>query len=343
VVIVALLSLSRAPALSSAARLAAQSRGLLGVGSRTLARQSVRTALASPLWRPAQPLARSRRPLCSSSALDPPPPARSDTIAPSAGLEQPHVDLLPTISEEWKGRLRSLTRPAASAMVYKLDAASPLCYRNKAEADVSDELQLAAFAGDVERVSQMLQRLPAGKLPAALQKKVEKTAGAFRAAREAREEAAAATAAGGAGGASVPEAPPEWTLVDRAQLWKWAHPERLLLVRVRCSMATLSEAILAGLVLVRVRGSSSKYSVASPSGGMLRGLLLTTHYSLLTTHYSLLTTHCSLLTAHYSLLTTHCSLLTTHYSLLTTHCSLLAAHYSLLTTRCDGLLTATHY
>jgi hypothetical protein len=224
---------------------------------------------------------------------------------PSAGLEQPHIDLLPTISEEWKGRLRSLTRPAASAMVYKLDAASPLCYRNKAEADVSDELQLAAFAGDVERVSQMLQRLPAGKLPAALQKKVEKTAGAFRAASEAREEAAAATAAGGAGGASVPEAPPEWTLVDRAQLWKWAHPERLLLVRVRCSMATLSEAILAGLVLVRVRGGSSKYSVASPSGGMLRGLLLTSHYSLLTTHYSLLTTHCSLLTAHYSLLTTY--------------------------------------
>jgi hypothetical protein len=217
-------------------------------------------------------------------------------------------------------------------MVYKLDAASPLCYRNKAEADVSDELQLAAFAGDVERVSQMLQRLPAGKLPAALQKKVEKTAGAFRAASEAREEAAAATAAGGAGGASVPEAPPEWTLVDRAQLWKWAHPERLLLVRVRCSMATLSEAILARLLLVRVRcsmatlseallaglvlawvrGSSSKYSVASPSGGMLRGLLLTTHYSLLTTHYSLLTTHCSLLTAHYSLLTTHYLPLTTH-------------------------------
>ena len=296
-VIVALLSLSRAPALSSATRLAAQSRGLLGVGSRTLARQSVRTALASPLWRPAQPLARSRRPLCSSSALDPPPPARSDTIAPSAGLEQPHVDQLP-ISDEWKGRLRSLTRPAASAMVYKLDAASPLCYRNKAEADVSDELQLAAFAGDVERVSQMLQMLPAGKLPPALQKKVEKTAGAFRAASEAREEAAAATAAGGAGGASVPEALPEWTLVDRAQLWKWAHPERLLLVRVRCSMATLSEAIPARLVLVRVRGSSSKYSVASPSGGMLRGLLLTSHYSLLTTH-------CSLLTAHYSLLTTY--------------------------------------
>ena len=272
----------------------------------------MRTALASPLWRPAQPLARSRRPLCSSSALDPPPPARSDPLAPSAGLEQPHVDLL-RISEEWKGRLRSLTRPAASAMVYKLDAASPLCYRNKAEADVSDELQLAAFAGDVERVSQMLQRLPAVNLPAALQKKVEKTAGAFRAASEARGEAAAATAAGGAGGASVPEALPEWTLVDRAQLWKWAHPERLLLVRVRCSMATLSEAILAGLVLVRVRGSSSKYSVASPSGGMLRGLLLTSHYSLLTTH-------CSLLTAHYSLLTTHCSLLTTHYLPLTTHC-----------------------
>ena len=180
-------------------------------------------------------------------------------------------------------------------MVYKLDAASPLCYRNKAEADVSDELQLAAFAGDVERVSQMLQMLPAGKLPAALQK-VEKTAGAFRAAREAREEAAAATAAGGAGGASVPEALPEWTLVDRAQLWKWAHPERLL--------------------LARVRGSSSKYSVASPSGGMLRGLLLTSHYSLLTTHCSLLTAHCSLLTTHYSLLTTYHALLL-----------VLAAHY----------------
>ena len=113
--IVALLSLSRASALSSATRLAAQSRGPLGVSSRNLARQGVKTALASPLWRPAQPLPvlRSRRLLCSSSALDPPPPARPDLLAPVTGLEQPHVDVLP-ISEVWKGRLRSLTRPAVS-------------------------------------------------------------------------------------------------------------------------------------------------------------------------------------------------------------------------------------
>ena len=113
VAIVALLSLSRASALSSAARLAAQSRGPLGVSSRNLARQSVRTALASPVWRPVQPLpvSRSRRLLCSSSALDPPHPARPDLLAPAEALEQPHVDLLP-VSDEWKGRLRSLTRPA---------------------------------------------------------------------------------------------------------------------------------------------------------------------------------------------------------------------------------------
>ena len=116
-------------------------------------------------------------------------------------------------------------------MVYKLDAASPLCYRlekDKAEVcdelqladpspspnpgtnphQVSDELQLAAFAGDVERVSQMLER-EGVELPPALRKKVEKTARAFLAATEAREAAAAE----GAGGATVPKALPGSTLV----------------------------------------------------------------------------------------------------------------------------------
>ena len=173
----------------------------------------MRTALASPLWRPVQPLpvSRSRRLLCSSSALDPPHPARPDLLAPAEALEQPHVDLLP-VSDEWKGRLRSLTRPAASAMVYGLDAASPLCYRlDKDKAEVCDELQLAAFAGDVERVSQMLER-EGVELPPALRKKVEKTARAFLAATEAREAAAAE----GAGGATVPKALPGSTLVDLA-------------------------------------------------------------------------------------------------------------------------------
>ena len=115
-IIVALLSLSRASALSSTARLAAQSR--TGVGSlRHLARQSAQTALVRPLWRAVPPLARERssRLLCSSSAREPPPPAVPDVLLPIAGHEQ-HVDLLP-ISDEWKERLRSLTRPAAIAMV----------------------------------------------------------------------------------------------------------------------------------------------------------------------------------------------------------------------------------
>ena len=109
----------------------------------------MRAALANPLCRPALPLGRSRRLLCSGGAPEAPPPARPPgcSLAPSAALERPHVDLLP-ISDEWKERLRSLTRPAASAMVRRLDAASPLCYRlDKDVAGVRDPLQLAAFAG----------------------------------------------------------------------------------------------------------------------------------------------------------------------------------------------------
>ena len=237
VVVIALLS--RASALSSAARLATQ-KGPLGLSSRHLARQSVRAALANPLRRPALPLAlplgRSRRLLCSGGAPEAPPPARPPgcSLAPSAALERPQVDLLP-ISDEWKERLRSLTRPAASAMVRRLDAASPLCYRlDRDVAGVRDPLQLAAFAGDVERVEELLEREEGGALPSVMQKKLRGTAQAFLEARVAAEEAAAADGAR----ASVPEALlheltlREWTLVDRAQLWKWAHPEMLLLVRV---------------------------------------------------------------------------------------------------------------
>ena len=193
VVIVALLS--RASALSSAARLVTQ-RGPLGLSSRHLACQSVRAALANPLWRPAQPLGRSRRLLCSGGAPEPPPPARPPgcALAHSAGLVRPHVDLLP-ISEEWKERLRSLTRPAASAMVRRLDAASPLCYRlDKDKAGVRDPLQLAAFAGDVERVSTLLER-EGDALPSAMKKKLRGTAQAFLEARAAADEAAAADGA----------------------------------------------------------------------------------------------------------------------------------------------------
>ena len=198
VVIVALLS--RASALSSAARFVTQ-RGPLGLSSRHLACQSVRAALANPLWRPAQPLGRSRRLLCSGGAPEPPPPARPPgrSLAHSAGLERPHVDLLP-ISEEWKERLRSLTRPAASAMVRRLDAASPLCYRldtakDKDKAGVRDPLQLAAFAGDVERVSKLLLEREGEALPSAMKKKLRGTAQAFLEARAAAEEAAAADGA----------------------------------------------------------------------------------------------------------------------------------------------------
>ena len=72
-----------------------------------------------------------------------------------------------------------------------------------------DELQLAAFAGDVDRVSQLLGG-EGGELSPALRKKVERTARAFLAATQAREAAAAE----GAGGVTtVPEALPGSTLV----------------------------------------------------------------------------------------------------------------------------------
>ena len=107
---------------------------------------------------------------------------------------QPLLPLLP-ISEEWKERLRSLPRPAASAMVRRLDAASPLCYRlDKDKAGVRDPLQLAAFAGDVERVSTLLER-EWDALPSAMKKKLRGTAQAFLEARAAAEEAAAADGA----------------------------------------------------------------------------------------------------------------------------------------------------
>ena len=192
--VVVIAHLSRASALSSAARLATQ-RGPLGLTSRRLARQSVQAALANPLCRPAPPLAlplgRSRRLLCSGGAPEAPPPARPPgcSLAPSAALERPQVDLLP-ISDEWKERLRSLTRPAASAMVRRLDAASPLCYRlDKDVAGVRDPLQLAAFAGDVERVEELLEREEGGALPSAMRKKLRGTAQAFLEARVAAEEA----------------------------------------------------------------------------------------------------------------------------------------------------------
>ena len=134
--------------------------------SRRLSSLAAQPSLPRALWLAAKPTPRLLAPLrLLSGGVPNQPPVQS---AAEAEARDQHVERL-QISAEWKQRLRELTRPAATSMVAKLDAKSPLCFRNQEALDKDPE---------------------------------------------------------GTGGAKGT------TLVDEAQAWKEAHPDKLLLIRV---------------------------------------------------------------------------------------------------------------